>query len=281
MRVDELLGRRRARGDADRLDAVEPGLVDLGLVVDQVRLDAVRARDLDEPVRVGRVARADHQQQVDLVEHLLHGPLAVGGRVADVLLLRPADVREAAAQRGDDVGRLVHRQRRLRRVGEPVARGAGSSSASAASTLSTRIVDSGASPIVPTTSSWPACPIRMIVYPSRAYRFACACTFVTSGQVASMTVWRSCRRVLVHRRSDAVGRVDDGGALRAPRSPRPRRSRRASRGRGRHGCCGRSACGRRRERRTARAPSRPCRPPARPLRNSRAVTRGGRVEPSA
>ena len=38
----ELLRRRRARGDADRLDAVEPGLVDLGLVVDQVRLDAVR-----------------------------------------------------------------------------------------------------------------------------------------------------------------------------------------------------------------------------------------------
>ena len=89
---DELLGRGRARGDPDRLDAVEPGLVDLGLVVDQVRLHAARARDLDEAVRVGRVARADHEQQLDLGEHLLDRPLAVGGRVADVLLLRAADV---------------------------------------------------------------------------------------------------------------------------------------------------------------------------------------------
>src|SRR5882672_29713 len=39
---DELLRRRCTGGDPDRLDAVEPGLVDLGLVVDQVRLDAVR-----------------------------------------------------------------------------------------------------------------------------------------------------------------------------------------------------------------------------------------------
>ena len=46
---------------------VEPALVDLGLVVDQVRGDARRAGGLDEPVRVRRVARADHEQQVDLV----------------------------------------------------------------------------------------------------------------------------------------------------------------------------------------------------------------------
>ena len=45
---------------------VEPGLVDLGLVVDQVRGDAAGARRLDEAVRVRRVARADHEQQVDL-----------------------------------------------------------------------------------------------------------------------------------------------------------------------------------------------------------------------
>ena len=38
--LDELLGRGGARRDAHDLDAVEPGLVDLGLVVDQVRRDA-------------------------------------------------------------------------------------------------------------------------------------------------------------------------------------------------------------------------------------------------
>ena len=62
---------------------------------------AARARDLDEAVRVRRVARADHEQQVDLAEHLLHRPLPVGGRVADVLLLRrvdaPGSARRSAA----------------------------------------------------------------------------------------------------------------------------------------------------------------------------------------
>ena len=90
-RVDELLRGRRAGRDADRPDAVEPGLVDLGLVVDQVRGDAAGAGDVDEAVRVRRVARADHEQEVDLGQHLLHRPLPVGGRVADVLLLRRLD----------------------------------------------------------------------------------------------------------------------------------------------------------------------------------------------
>ena len=36
----------------------------------------------------------------------------------------------------------------------------GRSSASASSTDSTSVTAWGASPIVPTTSSWPACPIR-------------------------------------------------------------------------------------------------------------------------
>ena len=118
--VDELLRRRGARRDADDRDAVEPGFVDLGLVVDQVRGDPARVRSLDEPVRVRRVARADDEQQVDLREHLLHRPLPVGGRVTDVFLLRRVDRREAAAQRRDHLAGLVDRERRLRDVGEPV-----------------------------------------------------------------------------------------------------------------------------------------------------------------
>ena len=70
-------------------DALQPALVDLRLVVDQVRGHAAGARNVDEAVRVRRVPRADHEQQVDLGQHLLHGPLAVGGRVTDVFLLRP------------------------------------------------------------------------------------------------------------------------------------------------------------------------------------------------
>src|SRR5918996_2396191 len=80
--VDEPLGGRRPGRDADHLDAVEPRLVDLCLIVDQMPRDPSGARDLDQAVRVGGIARADDEQEVDLREHLLDRPLAVGGRIA-------------------------------------------------------------------------------------------------------------------------------------------------------------------------------------------------------
>ena len=48
---DEFFRGGGARGHAHGLDTVQPVLADVGLVVDQVRRDAVRAGDLDEPVR--------------------------------------------------------------------------------------------------------------------------------------------------------------------------------------------------------------------------------------
>ena len=52
---DELLGRARAGADADHALALEPLVADLALVVDQVGVGAVVARDVDEALRVGRV----------------------------------------------------------------------------------------------------------------------------------------------------------------------------------------------------------------------------------
>ncbi len=88
--------------------------VDIGLVVDQVGAHAHLAGDVHQPVRVRRVLRADHEHQVDLAGELLDGVLPVLRGVADVVLLRPDDGRVPAAQGGDDLDRLVHRQRRLR-----------------------------------------------------------------------------------------------------------------------------------------------------------------------
>src|SRR4051794_16560503 len=48
--LDQLLRGTGAGGDADCLDALQPGLVDLVVVVDQVGVGAVLARDLDQPV---------------------------------------------------------------------------------------------------------------------------------------------------------------------------------------------------------------------------------------
>ena len=83
--LHEVLGRARARGDAHHAPALQPLLLHLARVVDQVRLGAAVARDLDQPHRVGGVARADHEHQVAAAGHLLDGRLAVGGGVADVV----------------------------------------------------------------------------------------------------------------------------------------------------------------------------------------------------
>ena len=63
--------------------------------------------------------------------------------------------------------------------------GSSTSSASTSSSVSTSTKWSGASPIVPSTSSWPSWPTSTIVYPSAANFLASTCTLVTSGQVAS------------------------------------------------------------------------------------------------
>ena len=105
-----------------RISSPNQRLVDLGLVVDQVRRDAARTRRLDQAVRVRRVARADHEQQVDLREQLLDRPLPVRGRVTDVLALRGPDLREPFAEGGDHVAGLVDREGRLGDVRELGAR---------------------------------------------------------------------------------------------------------------------------------------------------------------
>jgi hypothetical protein len=50
--IDQELRRRRAGSDPDRLDAVEPGRIDLGEVVDQVGARARQLRLLDETIRL-------------------------------------------------------------------------------------------------------------------------------------------------------------------------------------------------------------------------------------
>ena len=152
---DELLGSARPGRDADDPLAVEPAIVDLAGVVDQMRLvGAVIARDLDQALRVRRVLRADHQHQIALGASCLTAAwrLVVAKQMSSVR--GPTMRGKRSRRRRDDGRRLVDRKRRLRDVGDAL-----------------RIVDHervdvglgldehgalGASPIVPSTSSWPA-----------------------------------------------------------------------------------------------------------------------------
>ena len=56
---------------------------------------------------------------------------------------------------------LVDRERRLGDEGDPV--GVGDLDRPTSSAVCTRMMLSGASPVVPSTSSWPSWPMRMIV----------------------------------------------------------------------------------------------------------------------
>jgi hypothetical protein len=114
-RRHEFLRHRGPAGHADRAHPVQPGLVELARVVDQVGGGrAVILGHLDEPDGVGGVRRAHDDDQVGLARDDLDRGLAVLGRVADVVARRVEEIGEALAQQTDRLGGLVHRQGGLR-----------------------------------------------------------------------------------------------------------------------------------------------------------------------
>ena len=140
----------------------------------------------------------------------------------------------------------------------------------------TRIVRSGAWPLVPSTSSWPWWPISTIVRPSWANlpRLHVHLRDERTGGVDHLEI--AGRRVGVDLRVRPRGRTAPRPRPRAPRSPHRRRPRPWTRGRARRAGCGRSACGRRPARRAWPARARPRRPHAPRRRNSREGRRGAR-----
>ena len=76
----------------------------------------------------------------------------------------------------------------------------------ASAAVSTSWMCDGASPEVPSTSSWPACPTSRMSKSSRAYRLASWCTLVTSGHVASIVRRFRSRASRAHRGRHAVRR---------------------------------------------------------------------------
>ena len=141
--------------------------------------------------------------QLGLADQLLHRVLAVLRRVADVVLARAAGSRGSARASASSTSRVSSTEsvvcvstREPRGIVdlEPLAR---------RPTFSTRCMRSGACPIVPSTSTWPAWPTSTISWP----------------------LAREAPRLDVHLGDERAGRVDRAQALlrRAPRAPRARR----------------------------------------------------------
>jgi len=116
------LRRRRAGRDAEAADSFQPTPVDVGRPPHQPCPVAAGALGhLDQPHGIGGVGRAHDQHGIAFGRDRLHGLLAIGGGVADVLAPRPMDLREAPLQHGDHGGGLVDGQGRLRDVGDAAA----------------------------------------------------------------------------------------------------------------------------------------------------------------
>ncbi len=205
----------------------EPVGIDLCVRRRRARPGSLALGDLDEPVGVRRVARADDEHELAARGQRPDRVLAVLGRVADVIRAGPGERREALAQTGDDVRGLIDGQRRLGEEGDPVGIG------------DLEVVDlvrarrSGAARRRPR----PRCPRpprgprgRRARRCSRrsSNRRASAWTLLTRGQVASMTVsrlrWASARTCGETPWAEKITVASSGTSSRSSTQTAPRRS---------------------------------------------------------
>jgi hypothetical protein len=142
------------------------------------------AGDFAQAVGIGRIGRADHDDQIAIGGEFFHCILAILRGVADVVLLRAADVGEARASAPHHACRIVHRQCGLGDVGQLV-RVAHLQAGDFSMRHPPDTCRVGDWPMVPSTSGWPLWPIMMISRPASRIFFTSTWTLVTRGQVAS------------------------------------------------------------------------------------------------
>ena len=158
--------RRRRRGPACATPSSQPQSMSAA-VRDQLgprRCRSARATSTRR-IELEELRRAHDQEQVDPRCDRRHRALPVGGGVADVLVARPLDRREAAPQRRHDA-RPCRRPRAWSGSNRRRALGSGTATLRRRPRVSTRSTEpSGTWPMVPITSGWPAWPISRTVRP--------------------------------------------------------------------------------------------------------------------
>ena len=114
--LDKRFGNGGAGGEDDGLNALEPLLLNVCRRAYEVTCLAVRGGDLREARAVGALAIADDEYEVRPGYQRAYGGLPIRGRVADVSLGRPLDIRVALSQRVDDFLAVFHAECRLGNV---------------------------------------------------------------------------------------------------------------------------------------------------------------------
>ena len=115
--VDQHFRRRGAGGDADGLGILQPFRVQFAAVGDQITRDAGFGADFAQPVRVGTIGGAHHQDDVHELAEVPYRRLAVLCRIADIPDVRALNICKTLLKGRDDVLGVVHAQGGLGDVG--------------------------------------------------------------------------------------------------------------------------------------------------------------------
>lgn len=167
--IHEYLGRRSAGRNADVRRILQPFRIELAAVGNQITRDAGLGADFAKPVRIRAIGSAHHQDHVDQLAQVPYRRLSVLCRIADIPDIRALNICKAGQKGRNDVFRVVDRQGGLGDVGHwRICR----------QIQGLNLFDAlneqhggGNWPIVPSTSGWPAWPIRISVRPPVMYRF--------------------------------------------------------------------------------------------------------------
>ena len=117
--LHKIIWHRCSTGDSDRVNAGQPRRIDLSGIVDAMGgLGTCFERDLDQPHRVGRICRPDHDDEVALRSDLLDRELPVLRGIADVIARRILQQGELLPQSVDGLQRLVDAQGGLAQPGK-------------------------------------------------------------------------------------------------------------------------------------------------------------------
>src|SRR5579859_5229233 len=100
--LNQNFGSGSTGGEADAPYAFEPLRINIHGGIDQCGFDAVTLGNFDETIRIGRILRADNENEVDVFRNLFDGILTILRGVADVVAFWAYNLGKLLAEASDD-----------------------------------------------------------------------------------------------------------------------------------------------------------------------------------